>query len=288
MKTYKIALLVLSSVVITLAACSKYGNELSYVEYGTLSVQLTDAPFPYDFVSEANVTIFKIDARHKNPSDTENLDDNSNFITLFEGEMTVNLLELTNGVTKSMGEIEVPVGTYDLVRVYVSNGNVLLTDGTIYDLKVPSGEQTGIKVFIKPSIEVVTQLSSDLLLDFDVNKSFVPKGNVNAVSGITGFNFKPVIRASNMSMAGSLSGMISTVEDEVSMPLEGAMISVFSGDTQVTSAFSDATGGYTILGLEAGSYRVVVEALNYAEASVEVVTIVVANETSLDFELTLN
>lgn len=286
MKTYKFALLVLAFAIT--GACSDYGNELSYVNYGKIAVKLTDAPFPYDYVSEANVTISKIDARLQNPESIDNSLDESGFVTLFEGETKVNLLTLTNGITKDMGEAEVPVGTYDLVRIYVKDGSVLLTDGTSYDLKVPSGDQTGIKVFIKPSIEVVTQLSSDLLLDFDVSMSFVPIGNTNSVSGITGFNFKPVIRASNMSEAGTLSGIATTMIDDVIVPVEGATVSVFTGETLVTSAFTDETGGYTILGLEGGNYTVTAEAMDYGMLSVVEVPIVVANETTLDFELISN
>ena len=282
MKTYKIALCALTTFVVTLTACTKYGNELSYVDYGTISVELTDAPFPYDFVSEANVTIFKIDARLKGGEETE---DESNFITLYEGDMTVNLLELTNGITASMGETEVPVGTYDLVRVYVNNGAVLLSDGVSYDLKVPSGEKTGIKVFVTPGIEVVSNLTSDLLLDFDVHKSFEPKGNINAVTEIIGFNFTPVIRAANMSTAGSLSGMVTSTINDISTPIEGVTVSVLSGETIVATTFTDATGGYKFLGLDAATYTVNAEAMNYITTSAEDVTVVAANETSLNFSM---
>ena len=48
------------------SACSEDLNTDS--KTGRLTVQLTDAPFPYDLISEANVTIFKIDARYKGDS----------------------------------------------------------------------------------------------------------------------------------------------------------------------------------------------------------------------------
>ena len=118
--------------------------------------------------------------------------------------------------------------------------------------------------------------------------SFVPKGNTNSVSGITGFNFKPVIRASNMSEAGTLSGIATAMIDDVVVPVEGATVSVFAGETLVTSAFTDETGGYTILGLEGGNYTVTAEAMDYGMLSVVEVPIVVANETTLDFELISN
>ncbi|PWL38437.1 hypothetical protein DKG77_09225 [Flagellimonas aquimarina] len=261
---------------------------------GRLTVQLTDAPFPSDFVAEANVTIFKVDARNKdnedmdeNSSDDTDMDDenDSPFITLMEEEITVNLLDLTNGNMELLADLEVPVGTYDLIRVYAKGINVVLDDGRTFDLKVPSGEQTGIKVFIKPSIAVIGGLSSDLLLDFDVSRSFIVKGNTKTPDGINGFNFKPVIKVSNLSTSGTLSGSATTLEEEMQVALEGAQISVIVADTLNTTGFSDADGNYTILGLEAGAYKVFAELEGYVASDSVEVQINTANKTIQDFVL---
>ena len=258
---------------------------------GKMSIRLTDAPFPHDLVAEANVTIFKIDARNiAMESDTETEgkvadETGSSFTVLMEQEIEVNLLDLTNGITETLVDTEVPNGTYDLVRVYVKGVNVVLTDGTTYDLKVPSGEQTGIKVFIKPGITVAGNLSADLLLDFDVSKSFVAKGNIKDLAGITGFNFKPVIKACNLSTAGSLAGMVTTLQEEVAVGLEGAQVSIFAADTLNTTTFTDGTGAYMVMGLLSGDYDVTVELDGYDAQSVEDIEIVAGNKTVQDFEL---
>tara|TARA_R110002153_G_scaffold19243_5_gene66577 strand:- start:6336 stop:7229 length:894 start_codon:yes stop_codon:yes gene_type:complete len=265
-------------------------------DYGRLSVNLTDAPFPHDLVAEANVTIFKIDARYKGDmniiSEVEDNSDSSmiteeksSFVVLMEDEMEVNLLELTNGVTKNLVDLDVPVGIYDLVRVYVKGVNVVLTDGSTFDLKVPSGEQTGIKIFIKPGLVVEGGLSADLLLDFDVSKSFVAKGGGSNFENITGFNFKPVIKACNMSTAGTLSGKVTTLQEEVAVGLKGAQVAVFAADTLNTTTFTDADGKYMVMGLMAGSYDVEVELSTYQKQSVADLEIVAGNTTSQDFVL---
>lgn len=257
-------------------------------DYGRLSVQLTDAPFPHDLVAEANVTIFKVDARYKGgveldlqPIDSTDVivetDKGKPFVVLMENEVDVNLLELTNGVTTTLVNTDVPVGSYDLIRVYVKGINVVLTDGTTYNLDVPSGSQSGIKVFIKPELIVNGGLSSDLLLDFDVSKSFVQKSN--------GFNFKPVIKASNLSTSGTLMGTISALEQDTIIGVEGAQVAVFVADTLNTTTFSDVDGGYMLMGLEAGSYKVEVEKEGYIMQTAEEVQINVANKTVQDFEL---
>ena len=256
--------------------------------YGRLSVQLTDAPFPHDLVAEANVTIFKVDARYKGDVEldmqaidstdvTVETDKGKPFVVLMENEVDVNLLELTNGVTKTLVDTDVPVGSYDLIRVYVKGINVVLTDGTTFNLDVPSGSQSGIKVFIKPELMVNGGLSSDLLLDFDVSKSFVQKSG--------GFNFKPVIKASNLSTAGTLMGTITAVEQDTIVSVEGAQVAVFVADTLNTTTFSDVDGGYMLMGLEAGRYQIEVEKEGYIMQTAEEVQINEANKTVQDLEL---
>ena len=258
---------------------------------GRLTVHLTDAPFPYDLIAEANVTIFKVEARYKGDSmegDENTEDDGNSFIVLMEEERDFNLLSLTNGITETLADIDVPAGSYDLIRIYVKGVNVVLKDESKYDLKVPSGEQTGIKVFIKPSIVVSGELSSDLLLDFDVGRSFIPKGNIKNISGINGFNFKPVIKASNMSFAGTLTGLVSTMMEGEIIGLENATVSVFETGTTVDpimTAPTDENGNYTVMGLNAGSYDVMVELEGYKSQIVEEVTIVAGNKIIQDFDL---
>ena len=290
----------LMAMALIIMSCSDGERSGSAEGTGTLSVQLTDAPFPYELVAEANVTVYKVEARQvdndddsdddmnddsSDDTDDSSDDDNYPFITLMEDEIDVNLLELTNGLTQQLAEIDVPAGSYDLIRVYVKGVNVVLTDGTVYDLKVPSGDASGIKVFVDPAITVTSGLSSDLLLDFDVSKSFVAKGNLNTPAGLNGFNFKPVIKASNSSTAGTLSGNVSTVEEEVAVALEGAQISVFAADTLNTTSFSDVDGNYAILGLEAGMYEVVAELDGYLVSDTLDVQIDAANITTQDFIL---
>ncbi|WP_435654088.1 DUF4382 domain-containing protein [Cellulophaga baltica] len=272
------------SMVFLLFGCSD-NNDTANGSTGTLSIQLTDAPFLYDMVAEANVTIFKIDARYKGAVETDSLlADGNSFITLSEEEVPINLLELTNGITENLVNLEVPAGTYDLVRVYVKGVNVILNDGTVYDLNVPSGEQTGIKVFIQPGLVVQGGLSSDLLLDFDVSKSFVAKGGRNNLSG---FNFKPVIKASNLATAGTLKGLVTTTEDNISVGLEGAQVSVIVADTINTTTFSDIDGRFVIMGLQEGSYDLLVALEGYTSERKEGIAIVASNNTTQDVVLSL-
>lgn len=244
---------------------------------GKIKLLLTDAPFPGDLVKTTNVVINKIEIRKANSSD------NNPFITLSSDTKTINLLDLTNGVTKTLIDTEIPVGTYDLIRLHVVSSDVTLTDNRKFDLKIPSGSQTGIKVFVKPSIEVAGGLTTELLLDFDVSKSFVVQGNPSTVAGIKGFHFKPVVRASNLSTSGRLQG---TVANSKSEGINGAVISIIAADTVYTSAVANSSGAYKVLGIAAGTYKVKAEHNGYQEKIIENVKITAANATTQNITLT--
>ncbi len=281
MKTMKFKALFIVAVMLAgiFTSCEKSDNADGF---GQLRVQLTDAPFPTDSVAEANVTINKIEIRKANEDEGD--EGGKPFVILSEEEMSFNLLDLTNGVTANLVDIEVEAGSYDLVRLHVSEASIKLNDGTEFDLKVPSGAQTGIKVFIDPAIVIAGGLSADLLLDFDVSRSFVVQGNQNTPAGIKGFIFKPVIKATNNSTAGSLMGV---VRDEEDMGIDGAQVSVLAADTVYTTSFTDTTGMYTVLGIEAGFYNVEFAKEGYQTATVENVEIVAANSTNQDAVLTV-
>ena len=258
-----------------IAACSEDNDTTGST--GNLSIQLTDAPFPSDLVSEANVIFDRIEIRKADEAE------GSPFIVLSEEEMSFNLLDLTNGVTASLVDLEIEVGSYDLIRLYVSEANVVLGDGGSFDLNIPSGSQTGIKIFIDPSIEVAGGLTAELLLDFDVSQSFVPQGNPNSADAINGFTFKPTIKAANLTTSGRLAGVVT---DSLGTVVDGATISVFAADTLNTSALANESGEYTILGLTAGIYDVTVEYGEYSAVTFDEVEIVAGNVTTQDAQLT--
>lgn len=269
-KTIVILSLMLAGIIF--AACQdEYTNES---KAGKLKIQLTDAPFPTDLVSEANVTIIKIEARK---ADREvGIDP---FITLSEKEMSFNLLDLTNGVTAGLVDLEIEAGSYDLIRLYVSDASITLSDGKSYNLKVPSGSQTGIKVFIEPSIVVTGGLTSELLLDIDVSQSFKLQGNINSPAGIKGFIFTPRIKATNVSTAGRLTGNVSDVNET---PLAGVQVAIMTGDTVYTTSFTDENGNYTILGIDAGTYNIQFAVGDLEPITIENIEITSGNITTQD------
>ena len=282
-KATKLSLMVAAAAMIfAVASCNEESGPNLSSETGKLNVEMTDAPMNIDLVSEANVTITKIEARQAvAESDTAASDTGSPFIELSNETETYNLLELRNGVTETLVDMEVPTGEYDLIRLYVDNASLTLTNGMTYDVKVPSGGQTGIKVFIDPAVQVQGGLTSNLLLDFDVSKSFVMKGNLDTPAGVNGFNFKPVIRAVNQTTAGQINGAVTDTSDAA---IEDAAVWI-EQDSVVATTYSDTTGGYALLGVKEGTYDLYAAKEGYDTLSVSNVEVTAGNATTQDLEL---
>ena len=243
---------------------------------GNLIIKITDDPFPANLVKEANVTISKIEIREQNKGEGDP------YITLVETPFSINLLELRNGLTAELPEFNVPIGVYDHIRLYISEASAKLKNGTTYNLTVPSGAQTGIKIFIKPSIQVQGGLTAELILDFDVNKSFVALGNFNSSGGIEGFHFKPVIRAVNSSTAGRIVG---TVSDTSFNYLSDASVWI-KQDTIISFTITDTLGFYALIGIPAATYSIYATKMDYDTITYSNVEVIGGNQTLQDFILT--
>ena len=244
---------------------------------GRLVVNITDAPFPVDMVESAEVTITKLEIRKAG----DGISDECPFEVIWEGSEIFNLLDLRNGVVAGLLDIEIPAGEYDLLRLYVDEASLKVKDGESYTVKVPSGRQTGIKVFISPGLVVEGGLTTEMILDFDLSNSFVMQGNMNSPAGIKGFHFKPVIRAVNNSKAGRLEGKV-TNKDGVK--IKEASVTVRQ-DTVVATAVADTMGYYAILGLPSVSYSVTAAKENFDTLEVKDVIITNGNRTVLNLEL---
>jgi hypothetical protein len=265
-----------ATLVLIFNGCNKTNDDGN----GRLVVKVTDAPFPVNSIESATVTIIKVEIRKAG----DGISDGNPFTVLWEGSETFNLLELRNGVAEELLDLEIPAGEYNLIRLYVDEASLKVKDGDNFNLKVPSGRQTGIKIFIRPGLVVEGGLTTELLLDFDLSGSFVMRGNIDSPAGIKGFIFKPVIRAVNNSIAGRLEGKVT---DKNNAKIKAASI-IVKQDTIVASAIADTMGYYAIIGLPSGTYSVLAAKENFDTVKVDGVKIVGGNRTILDFILPNN
>lgn len=257
-------------------SCLKDENPAGTGMSGSLMVKITDDPFNIDLVSSAEITVSKIEIRKKDTADE------AAFIVLKDVPFTVDLLKLRNGVTEELVNLDIPAGKYDLIRLYVTQARLTLKDNsTPFTVKVPSGEQTGIKIFIAPEIDVEGGLTSELLLDMDLSKSFVMRGNLTVPSKVESFIFKPTVRAVNLSLAGRIEGKVTDIN---SLPVNNAKVWV-TKDTVISSAFTDTTGYYAFLGIPSGTYSLSVFKDGYDTVSVSGLKVYSGNRTTQNFQI---
>ena len=183
---------------------------------GTLSLGLTDGPPPKNTYDAIYVTIKQISVKHEDKEGWDRL-------TAPELDLpkTFNLLDLVNGVIADLGVVELDAGHYNQMRLLLgtepdeeenilgeahdyANYLILEGDDEQIPLKVPSGYQTGIKLVIGFDIEV--EGSTELVLDFDANKSVVKAGKSGK------WLLKPTIKVIE-SVTYSVEGFVEDNED---------------------------------------------------------------------------
>ncbi len=247
---------------------------------GTVVFKITDAPFPVDLVEEANVTIDWIKLL-KYPSEEmveeSTVEDEVILIELDE-PATFNLIELRNGLTATMADMEVPAGAYAEIRLHVIDAGILLKDGSVFNLKVPSGSASGLKIKLGSALDVVEGAEAEVLFDFDLSRSFVMQGNSK---NIQGFIFKPVVRA--VANVQTETGIISgTVLDQDENPVAGASLTLIKDEEVITTANPmEEDGYYSMVGILPGTYNMLLEIGEYSEEIA--VTVEATDETILNF-----
>jgi hypothetical protein len=237
---------------------------------GKLSIKITDDPFDIEMVESATVTINKVEVRKAGDNE------GNPFMVLSEDTVTFDLIDLRNGVMANLLDIEVPAGDYDLIRLYVTEASLTVKDyPNTFNVKVPSGKQTGIKIFIEPNLRVSGGLTTELLLDFDLSNSFVIRGNMKHPGSMNGFIFKPVIRASNLTTAGRIEGLVT---DTAKVKVKSAKVWI-AQDTTFATTIADTMGFYRLVGIPAGSYSLYAHKEGYDTVKYTGIEVLAGNRT---------
>ena len=252
------------------SACNQEKTSTDTKETTTVRFLLTDAPFPFEWVEEANVTIDRLEIRQATNGEAEESETSPAFMGFnLDEETTFNLLDLQNGVTAELGELELKAGTYDEIRLHVVDANIKLTDGTVMDLTIPSGSSSGLKIKIEGELQTTFGGFATVLIDFDVSRSFVMQGNAHTSAGIKGFHFKPVIRASVTDNTGWIEGNV-VADGEA---LIDSIVNIIYGEDTI-SAKTGEGGYYKVMGLPANTYKVNCEIAGFDKFEQEAVVAV--------------
>ena len=138
-----------------------------------LQIFLTDDPGDYD---QVNIDLQEVWVKVK---------DSSDFYILQTNQGIYDLLQLQNGLDTMIVNDSLPPGQVQELRLLLGPDNSIMVDSVLHEMKVPSGQQSGLK--IKMNKILVQDSLATVTIDFDAGESVVEKGNGS-------FSLKPVIR----------------------------------------------------------------------------------------------
>ena len=245
-----------------LAACAALVLAACYAEdtVGVLAsgprttVEITDAPFPYDSVARVDLYIVSIAVRAE--PDTSNT--GTGWITVAEPARRFNLIALSGGVTDTLGGSIVPAGQYKAVRMVIDSDSSYVVAASGQRLAVDwqsSAGRSALYALVEDPLGV-SDTGATVVVDFDVGRSFLCDAPCHA------FSFSPVFRAVNRAATGAVSGTVTgDTLAQYAAPLGNVTITVFSGAAAAgqdawwvrATGRTDATGHFRIAYLLPGT-----------------------------------
>lgn len=286
--------------ILALGSCDTSGSET-----GIMELSMTDAPLMEDGVNGVYITVEEVQYNSTGNSWAP--------MEGFDAPQTFDLLALTGGDSRLLGQLQLPAGNYTQIRFILGateQGNPVVQgspgswveygNNDTYDpdpaptgdgdkaLFVPSGEQTGYKASARDPFAVPANGSVAITADFDLRRAVVETAN--------GFILKPRLRLIVEDEAGRIVGEDAdgftgnyvayayeagsyTLADETAAPGEGESRfpnAVTSGEVENR----DDGGDFILPFLAPGEYDVVVAEYDadgaYIDASA---TVVASGET---------
>ncbi|HLF33789.1 MAG TPA: DUF4382 domain-containing protein [Cyclobacteriaceae bacterium] len=300
-------------ILLILGACTPEDDAPSNtMATGHLKLLITDDPIAWENIEEVNVVVEKIfirksDAGDEDPDEGEDSLENDNmrwtgegsshsdssrrddygwegndssaFIVVLNSPMEINLLELRNGVTELLAELDVPAGTYDQVRIFISGASLVMSDGTEFELEIPSALTSGLKIIIHPAMVIEEGMTEELLLDIDLSRSLVVMGSNENPQG---YKFTPVIRSVPNSASGRIEGFVTEMSDN---GVSNASVWL-EGESVTSSAISNEAGFYKMIGIPPGDYTLFAVKADYDTITIANVHINIEGMTRVNVQLT--
>lgn len=286
MKKVKNIVLGLSIMILSLFVVSCNDDSTNFNgDHGRFSIEITDAPMDYNQFMEVNVTIDKIEMHRVNA------DKKNEYVTLSDKPFTTNMMNLVNGVTETLAQSDIPVGDYDMIKLYMSSTDMKLRNGSSFNNEMEyddhdnnwtngmmqggmmrNNDSRSIDIPIDPYFTMGNDMNEKFLLDIDINQSFNLEGvnyqdhdSEGMMMHMSGYSFTPIMRFVQMSEAGTIQGSV----QDGNMGLADATVSLMQNGNVYTTTHTDQNGDYKFIGIPEGSYTVDVELDGYRQMDVQ-------------------
>ncbi len=236
-------------------ACSETSTDANLNQDGRLRLYLTDSPSSLDSVV---ICVSRVEI-HKSGSDST-----SGWFVINDSTRFFDLLQLRNGASAVLGDSSLSPGHYTQIRLIITDGSYVVDNGIRYDLTIPSGYQTGLKLIHEFTIEPGALY--ELMLDFNVDRSIIITGNGQ-------YKLKPTVRVIPMIISGSISGMV--------LPLDADAVVWTTSGTDTITTYPDTLGNFMLYALHEGNYDVNINPNNSAYRDTTIVGVTVnANQNT--------
>lgn len=227
-----LSLLTLFILLLGFTACQDDEENANESQLGTseLNIRLTDAPGDFD---EVNIHIEQVRVNLANsgwqdlPTDTGIYD----------------LLDFTNGIDTTIASGSLPSGSINQIRFVLGDSNSVLVDGVLHPLTIPSGYTSGLKLNVSKALQ--PELTYSILVDFDAAQSIVLTGNGQ-------YKLKPVLKV-------IAEGKDAAIVGDLNPSNVTTMLYAVQNQDTLGGAISDTSGVFTINGLDAGTYSLILD-----------------------------
>lgn len=252
---------------------------------GKVIMHFFDSPLPENVdslnIHVKQISVFKDTSDDAGEDDEMGMgmdmsDDEGEWMVVATPDTVINFLDLINGEMTTLVDTSLETGYYEQLRLLLGDNNyVVLDDESRYDLFVPSGIQTGVKInldfAIEPNeiIEVYVDLNATKSVHYNRGRGWMMRPTFNA--------FKKVI-------SGTVAG---SVTDTAGTALEDAYVFAAAGEDTVASTKTGTEGDYLLV-LPEGTYTLTSSADGYSQADTTYEDVMIMPEqklTEYDFEL---
>lgn len=213
-----------SALLAALAGCGGGGG--GSADGGTLTLAVTDAA-----VDAAEHVYVQFSGLEIQPAEGDR-------ITIdYAAPKTIDLLALQGGQRALLLEdYALAPGAYSWIRLKVNAeadgtyDSYIVIDGAQYELRIPSGSETGLK--LNTTFTIVEDAESDFTIDFDLRQSVHAPGGQTGPGGAPAYLLRPTLRIVDSSEAGSIGGTLAAGvfgELACSAPQLGYAVYVYAG-----------------------------------------------------------